>query len=526
MNRPSSAGSLDFRSILSSRALVAGLLCVFLGAMDLTVIASILSTIIPDLGINTADVDRYIWVVNGYLIAYVVAIPLVGRLSDIFGRNNLFLACLAIFAVGSVICATAESLDTLIAGRAIQGFGGGGLLPVTIALAGDVLPKKMRLAGIGLVSAIDTLGWVLGPTWGAVISGLAPGNEPWRWVFWLNVPLLAIALVAVIRGFPREKKEDHESRLKALDIPGAILLAIALASINMALASGGEIGGQTGTGLRAFGGTPNPMADNIPLLLTIAVVSTIGLVLWERRSSTPILPVKLLGKPHFIAVMAANFLVGSALMVGMVDVPVIVALVGSSDSVSRDSALLLAPLTLFIAIFSLLSGAVAQRIGTFRMTMLGVAITTAGYALLSAMVNPDQIFLMAFGLAIAGMGIGLLLAPLSAVALEDSEESNRGSAVASALMFRLLGMTIGMSLLTSAGVYRLQQLTGRLDPVVQGAQESTADYLARQQEFVDEHVIPLSLQVMQETFLAAAILAALAIVPIVLMRKTAQPDIA
>lgn len=208
----------------------------------------------------------------------------------------------------------------------------------------------------------------------------------------------------------------------------------------------------------------------------------------------------------------------------MVDVPVIVALVGSSDAISRDSAVLLAPLTLFIAVFSLLSGMVAQRIGTYRMTMLGVAITTAGYALLSAMVDPDALYLMAFGLAIAGMGIGLLLAPLSAVALEDSQESNRGSAVASALMFRLLGMTIGMSLLTSAGVYRLQQLTGRLEPVVQGAGESTADYLARQQQFVDEHVIPLSLQVMQETFLAAAIMAALAIVPILLIRKTASPD--
>jgi MFS family permease len=512
-------GRVDFRSILSSHALTAGLLCVFLGAIDLTVIASILSTIIPDLGVNTADIDRYIWVVNGYLIAYVVAIPLVGRLSDVIGRQPAFFACLAIFAVGSIMCAGADTLPTLILGRTLQGFGGGGLLPVTIALAGDVLARSMRLAGIGLVSAIDTLGWVLGPTWGAVVVGVLPGAEaPWRWVFWLNLPFLAVALFAVMKGFPRHHRDTRASVTSMIDLPGSILLAIALVSINLALASGGEIGAQAGTGLRALGGTPNPMADRIPLLIGIAALSVIGLFLWERRSMHPILPVALLRRGHYVAIVIANFLVGSALMVGMVNVPVIVALVRESDTVIRDSALLLAPLTLFIAIFSLLSGPIASRIGTFRMTAAGILLTVLGYAALYGIVDRDNIWRMVIGLAIAGMGIGLLLAPLSAVALDESDEENRGSAVSTALMFRLLGMTIGMSLLTAAGVYRLQILTGRLEPVVQGVSESTAEYLVRQQQFVDDHVVPLSVQVMQETFLAASGLAALAIVPIILMR--------
>jgi MFS family permease len=225
-----------------------------------------------------------------------------------------------------------------------------------------------------------------------------------------------------------------------------------------------------------------------------------------------------LRRGHYLAIVIANFLVGSALMVGMVNVPVIVALVRESDTVIRDSALLLAPLTLFIAIFSLLSGPIAARIGTFRMTVAGILLTVLGYAALYGIVDRDNIWRMVIGLAIAGMGIGLLLAPLSAVALDESDEENRGSAVSTALMFRLLGMTIGMSLLTAAGVYRLQILTGRLEPVVQGVSESTAEYLVRQQQFVDDHVVPLSVQVMQETFLAASGLAALAIVPIILMR--------
>lgn len=524
-HRNNDTGRVDFRSILSSHALTAGLLCVFLGAIDLTVIASILSTIIPDLGVNTADIDRYIWVVNGYLIAYVVAIPLVGRLSDVFGRQSAFIACLAIFAVGSIICASSDTLGTLVIGRTVQGLGGGGLLPVTIALAGDVLPRRMRLAGIGLVSAVDTLGWVLGPTWGAVVVGLVPGaDQPWRWVFWLNIPFLLIALAVVMRGFPRQSVDRASHPARAIDVPGAMLLAVALISMNLALASGGEIGAQAGSGLRAFGGTPNPFADRVPLLLAVAVVAVVALVVWERRVSLPILPVELLQRGFFVATVIANFLVGSALMVGMVNVPVIVALVRNPATVSRDSALLLAPLTLFIAVFALLSGPVALKIGVFRLTLVGIGLTVLGYVGLYLIVDRDNIERMAVGLAVSGMGIGMLLAPLSAVALDASTGDNRGAAASTALVFRLLGMTIGMSLLTAAGVYRLQQLTGRLDPVVQTAQESTAEYLARQNQFIDEHVIPLSVQVMQETFLAAGFLAALAIVPIVLMRHPEAVD--
>lgn len=518
MKRPPDA-RIDFRSILSSRALTAGLVCVFLGAVDLTVIASILSTIIPDLGVNTADIDRYIWVVNGYLIAYVVAIPLFGRLSDVIGRQPAFFGSLAIFAIGSILCGAAQSLDALIIGRTLQGLGGGGLLPVTIALAGDVLPRSLRLAGIGLVSAIDTLGWVIGPTWGALVVGALPGvAEAWRWVFWMNIPLLAIAVLVVFRAFPRHQPH-HDLHIRVLDLPGSVLLAIALVSVNLALASGGEIGAQAGTGLRALGGTPNPLADRIPALLVAGASALVALVLWQRRAAHPILPVHLLHRAHYVAVIAANFLVGSALMVGMVNVPVIVALVRNPETVTRDSALLLAPLTLAIAVFSLLSGPVGGRIGPFRMIVAGAVVTAAGYGLLFGLVDRDHIWRMAAGLTVAGAGIGLLLGPLSTEALDDADESNRGAAVSTALMFRLLGMTLGMSLLASASVYRLQILTGRLEPVVQAAQETTADYLARQQQFVNDHVIPLGVQVMQETFLAAGVLAALAIAPIVLMGK-------
>src|ERR671911_685672 len=181
------------------RVLGAALMAVLLGALDLTVIATILPGMVTDLRINAADVDRYVWIVNSYLLAYIVAIPVVGRLSDIVGRTLAFQASLALFLVGSIVCAIAGDLPSMVAGRTIQGAGGGALLPVTMALVGDVLPPGRRASALGLVGAIDTLGWVMGPLWGAALVEVAPGQEPWRWVFIINVPLALVAAVAIGR---------------------------------------------------------------------------------------------------------------------------------------------------------------------------------------------------------------------------------------------------------------------------------------------------------------------------------------
>lgn len=505
--------------MLASPAIVAGLICNFVSAVDLTVIASILPGMIGDLGVNSADFDRYIWVVSSYLIAYVVAIPIFGRLSDHIGRQQAFMACLVIFAVGSIVAAQADSMTVAVVGRVIQGIGGGGLLPVTVALVGDVMPPRMRLAGIGLVSSVETLGWVLGPTWGAAIIAIVPAeHDPWRWVFWLNVPVALLAMAAIWRGFPRSEAHDKRS-ISDLDLFGTLLLAVVLVAANLSLSSGGDHGASGNTGLRAFGGTPNPLAEYIPILLAVAAVGLVLLVLWERRTTHPIFPQELFRQGYFVATVVANFFIGAALMVGMVNIPVIVSL-ASEGNASRDSALLLIPLTLTIAIFALASGSISARLGEWNMSRLGVVLGAVGFALVYFMIDMDNLFLMVPGLAIAGTGIGLLMAPLSASALDASDSTNRGAATSTALLCRLLGMTIGMSLVTTAGIYRLQQLTGRLDPIVQEAGESTAAYFVRQQEFVNEVISPLGVQVMQETFLAAAILVAIALIPVMRMKHS------
>jgi MFS family permease len=368
------------------------------------------------------------------------------------------------------------------------------------------------------------MGWVIGPTWGAIIVQVIPESaDPWRWVFWLNVPLLIFAILAIIKGFPRRSDHGH-SKISDLDLPGTTLLAILLITTNLALSSGGDAGMQSNAGLRAFGGTPNPLAEHVPLLLRMATISLVALIIWERRAPNPILPIDLFRKPYYVAAVIANFLIGAALMVGMVNVPVLVSLVRDPGSVSRDSALLLAPLTLCVALAALASGRIARAIGEFPMTRGGIALTVVGFGMLYLLVDMDHIWRMAIGLGIAGAGIGFLLAPLSTTALDASSSNNRGAATSTALLFRLLGMTIGMSLLTTGGVYRLQQLTGRLEPIVQGANETTAEFLGRQQTFVNEVVTPIGVQVMQETFLAAAVLCAIAIIPVFRMKHQLDLD--
>ncbi|MDQ3549630.1 MAG: MFS transporter, partial [Chloroflexota bacterium] len=159
---------------------------VFLAALDLTVVAPILPAVLRDLRINPVDADKYSWIVLSYLVAYTVTVPITGRISDFAGRIPVFTAAMLLFLGGSVVVAVSDSLAMMIAGRTLQGLGGGAMLPVSMALVADIVPRHKRAAALGMVAAVDTFGWVLGPVWGAAINGLFGS---WRAIFWLNLPL-------------------------------------------------------------------------------------------------------------------------------------------------------------------------------------------------------------------------------------------------------------------------------------------------------------------------------------------------
>jgi MFS family permease len=496
---------------MERHSVLAALLAVFLGALDLTVISTILPVMITDLRVNAADIDRYVWVVNSYLLTYILAIPVFGRVSDLVGRTPAFVGSLALFAAGSVWCATASDLPAMIAGRAIQGAGGGALLPVTMALIGDVLPVGRRSAALGVVGAVDTLGWVIGPIWGALLVGLAPGSQPWRWAFWVNIPL-AVVVAAVILHTSRGNADRPRDWVRRLDIPGALLLAAALAAFNVGLSAGGELGG-TNTGGRALGGSRNPASEHAGVLLAVALILGILFVLRQRQAAFPLLPVTLFRDPLFAAAIAANFLVGAALISAMVDVPVVTALLVDMSDVSRVAALMLAPFTACIAILSLAGGYFTNRFGARTTTVAGFLLVTLGYALLWVGLRNGLLQGMLPGLVVAGAGFGLSFAPIGSTAIDAAPEVDRGIASGMTLVFRLLGMTTGISLLTAIAIRRLQGLVGDLTMIVQEPGESTSDFLARQTTMLYEIVLPISLQVARESFLVAGVIALLGIIP-------------
>jgi MFS family permease len=443
-----------------------------------------------------------------------VAIPLIGRVSDLIGRQRAFLISLLIFMAGSLLCATADTLGDLVWGRAVQGFGGGGLLPVAIALAGDTLGRRGQLAGIGFVSAVETIGWILGPIYGAAVTGIfSNADQPWKWVFWLNIPVLLV-LMFFLRSFTSASQPKIPGIWRNLDLPGSLLLTIALVAANLALASGGEFGAATGTGVRAMGGTHNPLSSQIPLLLAIAVVAVVLLVLWERRTTSPLLPVALYRERPFRATIVANLCVGAVLMVTMVNIPVITALTSDGEDVATLSALLLAPYTIAVASSSLMATKIGMRFGERQTLVIGVLLAALGAALVGLLQDRSNHWTLLPGLLIGGFGTGLLLPALGTIPIMIAGVKERGAAASSALMFRLLGMTVGVSALTSLAVRRLQSLSNQVEPITRAPDESTASFLARQQTFILDHAIPLSIQVIEETFLVAAVIALVMLIPL------------
>ncbi|CAN5730317.1 MFS transporter [soil metagenome] len=486
---------------------------VFVAALDLTVVAPILPQVISDLGINTVDADRYSWIVLSYLVAYTVTVPLTGRVSDYLGRIPVFLIATALFAAGSVVTAIAGTLGEMVAGRVLQGLGGGAMLPVSMALVADVTPRIRRAEALGLVAAIDTFGWVLGPVWGA---GINAAFGSWRAVFWLNVPLCVVVAIwlLVARG-------NLPGRTKAglPNLVSASLAATALTAFSLALSSGGEPGMGPEQGTRALGGSANPLAAYRWPLLGLAVATFAGFVVSEARSRIPLIPRHLIRARIFQFSGIANILVGGALITAMVNAPLVVALLADEDDQPLLSALLLGSFTLMMTIGAVAGGRFTTRGGARRISAIGLLVAAAGFGVMSFWPNDLQMGLMCSTMAITGLGLGIVIAPIAESAISAASIEDYGIASGLVLLARLIGMTIGLSAVTRYAVERLEMRTSALPSLRPMEGESTADYFTRQQAYVEEHAVPLTLEVIHETFLVAGLICLATIVAVYWMRQ-------
>jgi MFS family permease len=432
-------------------AISAGSLAVLLGALDTYVVVTIMTDIMKDVGIPINKLQQATPIVTGYLLGYIAAMPLLGRASDRFGRRMLLQVSLAGFIVGSVVTALSNDLTTLVVGRVIQGVASGALLPVTLALAADLWSARNRAAVLGGIGAAQELGSVLGPLYGIAIVWLL---GTWRDVFWINVPLALIAMGLIHISLPAH---DRGSRHERVDIVGGVLLAIAL--------------GLTVVGLY------NPAPDGKQVLpdwglpvVGAAIVAMVAFFGWERFSRTKLVdPAGVRFRP-FLAALGTSVCAGAALMVTLVNVELFGQGVLGMDQ--NGAAGLLLRFLIALPIGALVGGWIATRVGDRAVVFGGMMIAAVAYWLvskwgvdiLSTRHDLGLFTLPAFDtdLALAGIGLGLIIGPLTAAALRVVPAAQHGIASSLVVVARMTGMLVGLAALSAWGLYRFNQLLATL----------------------------------------------------------------
>jgi MFS family permease len=427
-------------------AISAGSLAVVLGALDTYVVVTIMVDIMRDVDIPINKIQQVTPIITGYLLGYIAAMPLLGRASDRFGRKFLVQVSLAGFALGSVITALSGDLTTLVVGRVIQGTASGALLPVTLALAADLWAARNRAAVLGGVGAAQELGSVLGPMYGIALVWLF---NHWQAVFWINVPLALLAMVMIHFSLPaREKADDPEK----VDVVGGVLLAIALGLAVVGLYNPEPDGKQV---LPSWG---------LPVLLG-AVVATVAFFVWEKFARTRLLePAGVHFRP-FLAALGASLCAGAALMVTLVNVELFGQGVLGQDQ--NQAAFLLLRFLIALPIGALIGGWLATKIGDRLVAFIGLLIAAGGYFLISRwpvdlLAARHDLVLFTLpaldtDLAIAGLGLGLVIGPLTSATLRVVPSAQHGIASAAVVVARMIGMLVGIAALSAWGLYRFNQ---------------------------------------------------------------------
>ena len=541
------AGAGPVPRAVNARALLAlASTAVALAAADTYVVVLALTDMMAGVGLTLDSLQRATPIISGFLLGYIAVLPLIGRLADLVARSRILLACLALFVLGSGVTALAVDLDVLVAGRVVQGIGGGGLVPATLAIVADLWPVGRRGVPLGVVGGVQELGSVLGPVLGAAVLAVAD----WRAIFWLNVALggllaaaiwwvtrdrssevprgsakgradrssevprgsakgvgasgrvgrrfagllgmggwlgvasvglLWLALAAPARlvtdvtlGLPFVPFGDHDHRLltpvgvlalvvgaaalalsasawwpvlRQGDLPGALLLGSALGCVVLTFAAADpetEVVGPLGFAL-----------------LPVALVAAAAYVWRHRTAAHPLVPRgTYAGRTPWALVV--SLLAGVALVSVVVDVPLLARL--TLPGGQTEAALVLVRFLVAVPVGALLGGALLRRLGAGVVAGGGLALMSAGLLVMSSW-GPDsleQTLMSTAVLALVGLGAGLALAPVNDAALADAPQSAHGTASSLVVVSRMIGMVVGLALLTGIGLHRYYEAVSAL----------------------------------------------------------------
>jgi EmrB/QacA subfamily drug resistance transporter len=473
------------RTLSPTAVLVTVCAGVFLASLDQTSVVTALPEIMLDIGVTFDRLDDLAWVVTAYLLGFTVAMPLLGRAGDVYGYRRLYLGATLLFGVGSVLVALSPSLGWLIAARVVQAVGGGALIPAAIALAAERLPEMRKPLVFGIVGAAAETGAVLGPLYGGVIIELLG----WRWIFWTNLPVVALLLVALV-AVP-----EIRARQGRLDLAGGLLLAVGLALITGSLAQRSLFAIDSVVPYVVAGG---------------GVAAMVALVFVEARAQQPIVSRALFLSRRFAAAMSTQLLVGAALIMALVTVPLMTDTVLGENPL--EGGLRLMRFTGAIPLGAILGGFAVKWTGVRVPTIVGLLLGAAGFALMSTwditISDPE----LTLHLVVGGFGFGLVIAPLVFSVLDAADARYRGTAAAWVTVARMLGMTLGLAALSAWGMGEFQVLTSDLIFPLRELGESAAALDARIAAY-EAGVSGASIEVFTAFFKIGAALSMAAIVP-------------
>ncbi len=415
----------------SLRLLFTALMMVMLlAALDGTIVSTALPTIVSDLG----GLDQLSWVVTAYLLSSTVVVPLYGKFGDLFGRKIVLQAAIAIFLLGSVLCGLAQDMTQLILMRALQGLGGGGLLVVTMASIGDVIPPAERGRYQGLFGGVYGLATVIGP----LLGGFMVDHLSWRWIFYVNLPLgvLAIGVIAAV-FHPHTRHKQH-----AIDYWGAAWLTVALSGIIL---------------FTTEGGTTLPWnAPTLWCILALALAGAVAFVITERRAVEPIMPLHLFGHRIFVLSSLIGFFVGAALFGSTTFIPLYLQVVRNATPTVAGMQLL--PLMGGVIVSSIVCGRLISRLGRYRIfPIIGTVVATIGLVMLGTVGDNDPLFLIYGYTGLLGVGLGMVMQVLILATQNSVEMQHLGVATSGVTLFRSIGGSIGVSLFGAIFTLGLQR---------------------------------------------------------------------
>jgi EmrB/QacA subfamily drug resistance transporter len=433
---------------LTGRALrtvfAALMLGMFLAALDQTIVATALPTIVGDLG----GLNHLSWVVTAYLLASTVSTPIYGKLGDMYGRKPVFQAAILIFLAGSMLAGLSQTMGELIGFRALQGIGAGGLIVSAQAIIADIVPPRQRGRYMGLIGSVFGVASVAGP----LLGGFIVDNLSWRWVFYVNMPVGAIAIAIVAL-----KLHLHiPPRRHRIDYVGAGLLSGGVASLIL---------------VTTWGGNEYDWGSKPIIGLAVAGVLLLAAFIWqERRAREPVMPLTLFSSSVFRVSSAMGFAIGMAMFGAIVFIPLYLQLVYGASPTS--SGLRMLPLMAGLLVASITSGRAISRIGRYKaFPIAGTAILVGGMFLLSRLGVGTAPWLASIYMLVVGVGIGLVMQVLVLVVQNDAKPSDVGVATSTATFFRSVGGSFGVAVF---GAIFASRLAGQLALLP----ASSAKYLA------------------------------------------------